>query len=1514
MKRHLTLLWTIAMFAFQPQHAVAAGCIPSLPGLAAWWRADGDPTEAFGRGDGAFLYNAAYEAGRTGKAFALNGSSWVEVADSPVFNPPAYTIEAWVKPSSLDGDVDIIVNKESNESGIIQFEFGIKGPIDLAPNRIPVGNLAFYLGGVGLSADDYGGWVDGKATILLGQWSHVALAVGGGKVTAFVNGIATRDVSYTGTLVQNAGPLRIGSRNPATVAIYPGIPFNGLIDEVAFYSRMLSAGEVLGLAQDSGPAACARDVRLTGDTSRLVALGEAVSVTLNVTNVLGGGVPGTVFLCPLPAGVEYLGAASSQGACTNDAGVVRCDLGNLAAGANVQVSLDLKPIVAVDSFLSSKVEIPGGDSFPDDDLFQTTLRVVERTLSAAGASASEPGDGEAEVPIVLTLSVPAKVPVTVHYATGNGTATAGGDFVATEGMSVFQPGEIEQRIVLRLKGDRVHESPEYFTVDLSGASVPIQPGSEKIRVDVLDDDPPPRLTVNPVLQREGDAGSRELEFSLQLTGAADAPIRVRYATTNGTALAGTDYVAASGDVTFAPGETVKSVKVAVLGDTVDEPNELFFLQLARADGESLPDFTRTVVSAAIVDDDVVGGQLDHFEVSVPADPTYSGNPLPVQVTALDALGKVLTGYSGAVSLRSLPDGGPADILFTEFHLLPNGFVELQNLGMGTVNLAGWRLTFYDGSLGTVPKSTFNFPAVSAAPGQLFTVKFGIGAGTFPFLVLGDGLQWGRNNTGDRSLRPMAALLQDANGKVRDFFCAGPIRASDIVLPVEVGRDIWDGPALAGEAPRNGTYQRTGNRLRRGPGAWTTAGMSQFNQNVGLLAPLPESVSLPVQPSSVTDFVDGVWNGTVVLDTILQPIRLRVDDGNGHSGTSQPLVTIPADDLSVGIAAEQPEYTASLMDGRYPVMRPVVFQISITNSGPAISSNVLARLGTQLGLGVGKWVSLTSSRGTTFLNPIAGCQFGDLEPGAVATLTATYAVTDTGANLAAPQSMTTTVSVERSQPESFTANNSATASFVVSRPCVPITAGQEPVAWWRAEGTADDEWSGIVGGPVGALGYGPGRVGSAWRFNGADAGVLVPDHPSLRSNLVSGFTIECWVRMSMNKGVAVLVDKREGDTAAAGYTFSIEGGRLVMTVVGTANRPGAWSVSTPSGTPVNRISDGDWHHVAASIQPDLRSIVRIHFDGAMVSEVVTELDWAAIANHGDLRIGHRSSAYPDGFLPGQIDELTMHRRVLPADEIRAIAAAGGHGKCTATLVMIPRQVPNGGTAGVPAEFRYAVSNAGPFKATGLRASVGFEHPLGLGRVDLDSSSGPSGPGTFAAENLSIPVGDLAVGAAVEVGAVIRSSASPLQWVASAGSVVEVLSVREDFVGGILHFGGVDSDGDGMEDEWEIEFGLNPSDPADGVADLDGDGVSNLAEVVAGTSPRSALQRLTLRVSTAEGGRAVVGFEGRAGRTYTLERWSDTAGGDWASIATLGPLAEDGVKSLVDPSPSSGVNLYRLSVRR
>jgi len=97
------------------------------------------------------------------------------------------------------------------------------------------------------------------------------------------------------------------------------------------------------------------------------------------------------------------------------------------------------------------------------------------------------------------------------------------------------------------------------------------------------------LAINDVTQAEGNVGTSAAVFTVTLSPAGPARVTVRYATANGSALAGSDYTAASGILTFCPGQTSKTLTVNLRGDTGVEPDETFAVKLSAPTGAILLD-------------------------------------------------------------------------------------------------------------------------------------------------------------------------------------------------------------------------------------------------------------------------------------------------------------------------------------------------------------------------------------------------------------------------------------------------------------------------------------------------------------------------------------------------------------------------------------------------------------------------------------------------------------------------------------------------------------------------------------------------------------------------------------------------------------------------------------------------------------------------------------------------------------------------------------------------------------
>ena len=192
---------------------------------------------------------------------------------------------------------------------------------------------------------------------------------------------------------------------------------------------------------------------------------------------------------------------------------------------------------------------------------------------------NEGNNGTTPFTFTVTLSAASGAPVTVDYTTGNSTANAGSDYQAATGTVTFAPGQTSQTITILVYGDRVSENDEEFVVYLTGST------GAHVNTDIssglgliIDDDP--RVNIGGAAVTEGNSGTRAVTFTVSLSRGSDEPFSVSYATTNGSATAGSDYQATSGTLTFAPGETSKPVTVLVNGDRLGEVNELFYVDLS----------------------------------------------------------------------------------------------------------------------------------------------------------------------------------------------------------------------------------------------------------------------------------------------------------------------------------------------------------------------------------------------------------------------------------------------------------------------------------------------------------------------------------------------------------------------------------------------------------------------------------------------------------------------------------------------------------------------------------------------------------------------------------------------------------------------------------------------------------------------------------------------------------------------------------------------------------------------
>ena len=318
-------------------------------------------------------------------------------------------------------------------------------------------------------------------------------------------------------------------------------------------------------------------------------LGAGQSVKTKYSTVAGTATAGTDFTA-VPLTALTFGAGEQTKTVTIPV------TGDTATESNETVSLLLTGIVG------AQVADPIGKGTIVEDDGVTPVPPLPYLVVEDNAALEGDG-GTAPVAVTVKLSEPSATPVTVDYATGIGTATAGRDYTSVPATSLtFAPGEVTKVVEVLVSGDVARELNERFAVRLTnavGATLADSTG----KVTILDEEGPITVSASDARVTEGDSGTATLTYTLKLDAAPTTgeTVSVRVATADGSAVEGSDYQRlAPTIVTFTEGQTTKTVTVTVRGDVVDESDEYVALNLNRPDNVALAD---SQGRGYIVDDD-----------------------------------------------------------------------------------------------------------------------------------------------------------------------------------------------------------------------------------------------------------------------------------------------------------------------------------------------------------------------------------------------------------------------------------------------------------------------------------------------------------------------------------------------------------------------------------------------------------------------------------------------------------------------------------------------------------------------------------------------------------------------------------------------------------------------------------------------------------------------------------------------------------------------------------------------
>ena len=221
--------------------AWSADCVSPPAGLVSWWPGEGNANDIAGTNNGTLLNGATFAPSEVGSAFSFNGSNQcVQIPYSPTLVASNYSVETWVKPLAQ-------VSNPINQDLIFGQTYGLQLVARKGTSGVVIG---FYFA---TSPANFFGVVSTNE-LPIGQFTHLAGTWDGTMLRLYVNGVLNAQRAPGASPVDSGCSYSIGGTYNSCG--YVGQFFNGLIDEVSYYHRALSGGEVQAIYLADGAGKC----------------------------------------------------------------------------------------------------------------------------------------------------------------------------------------------------------------------------------------------------------------------------------------------------------------------------------------------------------------------------------------------------------------------------------------------------------------------------------------------------------------------------------------------------------------------------------------------------------------------------------------------------------------------------------------------------------------------------------------------------------------------------------------------------------------------------------------------------------------------------------------------------------------------------------------------------------------------------------------------------------------------------------------------------------------------------------------------------------------------------------------------------------------------------------------------------------------------------------------------------------------------------------------------------------
>jgi len=404
----------------------------------------------------------------------------------------------------------------------------------------------------------------------------------------------------------------------------------------------------------------------------------------------------------------------------------------------------------------------------------------------------------------------------------------------------------------------------------------------------------PRIRVADTVAPEGNSSLPPLVFPVTLSAPAASTVTVQFSTRNLTAIAGVDYLAASGTLSFAPGQTQAYAFVRMLGDSRDEPHRSLLLELRLAQGAILD---RASAVGVLLDDEPGVHKASSYRWSELPSNVVPGAPFKARLTARDPFGSVVDGIPGGVAISAVSEMG-------DTRLFQGPTQPTSRTGSGGFT-AGYRFR---------PKVDVLVTHLRAAGGSKVTIWTEQGRVEVSAAFPGNGGSW------QEVPLPDAVLLKAGTyHRIALYAGLGSIPAGgagvegiDLIEP-------W------------GQYEGAGDAFPVQP--------SQLGPLVDFRFIRVEEKPDVLDAFTAADFPQGYWEGTLTLRSMAPRVRLLARDLLGNSGVSARL-PLPQPSLSLSVDRTVPGAAFVFqVPGNYwfQVQASPDLQ-SWTNAGPPILSS------------------------------------------------------------------------------------------------------------------------------------------------------------------------------------------------------------------------------------------------------------------------------------------------------------------------------------------------------------------------------------------------------------------------------------------------------------------------------------------------------------------------------------------------------------------------------------------------